>query len=194
VNGSRFRHATILGTRSDAERRGKCANDNESHAFLSLAGTGGSTEGQICVTPIVVIATLVLLGSTGKNEVGRPEAPPTGSSTGAADLGQRAAPVELRISPAVVEIKHMPRATLVNTGNATVQSSHIFKLERKTIAGWRWINRRQAWRLPVLFLEPGRAPIRSRSVSGGPIPKSPGARERSDRVASASSCDPACTG
>jgi hypothetical protein len=107
------------------------------------------------VTPIVVIATLVLLGSTGKNEVGRPEAPPTGSSTGAADLGQRAAPVELRISPAVVEIKHMPRATLVNTGNATVQSSHIFKLERKTIAGWRWINRRQAWRLPVLFLEPG---------------------------------------
>jgi hypothetical protein len=120
------------------------------------------------VTLILVVATLLLLGSPGGNgpgpsqargaeSTGREQSSPAFTSKGVAvaDIGKRKARVELRVIPTVVGITQVPRAVLVNSGALTVEYSHIFKLERKTIAGWRWINRRQAWILPLLFLRPG---------------------------------------
>lgn len=95
--------------------------------------------------PIPVVLVLLLL------------ALPAGREAAASSLatGKRTARVDLRVFPTAVDIAQAPRAVLVNTGEVTIEANYIFKLERKTDDGWRWINRRQGWILPLLFLEPG---------------------------------------
>lgn len=72
----------------------------------------------------------------------------------AVDAAPRAA-VELSVYPAAVDPVETPRAILTNTGDVLLAYGTPFKLERRTSHGWRWINRRQAWSMPRLFLEPG---------------------------------------
>jgi hypothetical protein len=117
---------------------------------------------------ITVVATLLLLASPRIGEAGL--APQAGTNPG------REAQAELRVYPAVVGITQVPRAVLVNTGDATVVTGYVFKLERKTIVGWEWINEGQAWPLALLFLEPGE---RTRTQPIGVWRVNPRASERS---------------
>ena len=66
-----------------------------------------------------------------------------------------AAAVELRVYPGAVDAADAPDLVLLNDGRATVTYGLPFALDRWTGARWRWINRHQAWPLPLLFLEPG---------------------------------------
>ena len=47
-----------------------------------------------------------------------------------------------------------PVAVLVNSSDRELGYGPGFKLERKTAAGWRWVNRKQAFNLPLFFLRP----------------------------------------
>jgi hypothetical protein len=64
--------------------------------------------------------------------------------------------VRLLISPARVVPGRWPQAVLLNTGEAQLGYSFGFKLERKTREEWAWINKRQAFPLPLFYLPPGR--------------------------------------
>lgn len=59
------------------------------------------------------------------------------------------------VTPCRVVPGEPPRAVLENIGNATVGYGPGFKLEKRTDEGWRWINRRQAFTLPLFYLRPG---------------------------------------
>jgi hypothetical protein len=116
------------------------------------------------VTMVLPLAVMLVIASAGGHDSVRPsgtlateETPvslvPSGVDT--AEIGKRTARLELRVFPGAVSVNEVPRAILVNSGEVTVEFGHPFQLERKTSAGWRWINRRQAWTLPLLFVEPG---------------------------------------
>lgn len=75
----------------------------------------------------------------------------------AAANGARRAAVELRVYPAAADPVETPRMVLVNTGDVSLTYGTAYKLERNARGGWRWINRRQAWRLPLLGLGPGQS-------------------------------------
>jgi Big-like domain-containing protein len=63
--------------------------------------------------------------------------------------------VRLRITPCRVARGSAPRAVLKNTGDGELGYGFGFKLERKMGDTWRWINRRQAFILPLFYLAPG---------------------------------------
>ena len=111
---------------------------------------------------MLALAVLLVIASPGGNDSGRPsgvmaaeETPASLFASGVDTGGKRPARLELRIFPGAVGVDEVPQAALVNTGEVTLEFGHPFQLERKTSTGWRWINRRQAWTLPLLFLEPG---------------------------------------
>ena len=87
--------------------------------------------------PILLLAALVL------------------ATASTASAARSVAGVELRVYPAAVDFTETPRLVLVNTGNVTLGYGTPYKLERRMSDRWRWINRRQAWTMPLLFLEPG---------------------------------------
>ncbi len=99
----------------------------------------------MCVRPTPVVLVLLLL------------ALPAGREAAASSpaTGKRPARVDLLVFPTGVDVGQAPRAVLINTGEVLIETNYVFRLERKTDDGWRWINRRQAWILPLLFLEPG---------------------------------------
>jgi hypothetical protein len=73
-----------------------------------------------------------------------------------ADARASSAAVELRVYPGAVEPAEIPHFLLVNTGDVGVAYGTPYKLERWTNGSWRWINRRQGWRAPLLGLAPGK--------------------------------------
>ena len=80
--------------------------------------------------------------------------------------------VRLQVTPSRVAPGDAPTAVLVNTGEGNFAYSFPFKLERRTEGGWRWINRRQAFPLPLLPLAAGErsAPQSLAVYVGGPVP------------------------
>jgi hypothetical protein len=96
----------------------------------------------------VLAATLLVLAvppSAGARPLADDSAPAGKGSPGAT----------LHVYPTVVKPGEAPRATLVNTGDMALVSGYGYTLERRTSAGWRWINRHQGVILVLLFLEPG---------------------------------------
>jgi hypothetical protein len=62
--------------------------------------------------------------------------------------------VQLQIAPCRVVVGDAPKAVLVNVGDGELGHTFGFKLERRTDEGWRWINKRQAFALPLFYLAP----------------------------------------
>jgi len=77
-----------------------------------------------------------------------------GVSTGDATtfFDSRRMSMRLRITPSRVAQGEAPEAVLINTGEGELGYSFGFKMERKTDDGWRWINRRQGFPLPLFYL------------------------------------------
>jgi hypothetical protein len=67
--------------------------------------------------------------------------------------GKRVA-TRLRITPCRVVVGDAPKAVLVNIGDGELGYGFGFKLDRRTDQGWRWINKRQGFPLPLFFLAP----------------------------------------
>jgi hypothetical protein len=63
--------------------------------------------------------------------------------------------VRIEVTPCRVGFGEAARAVLTNIGETEVGYGPGFKLERKTDDRWRWINRRQAFTLPLFYLSPG---------------------------------------
>jgi hypothetical protein len=82
-------------------------------------------------------------------------APPVATDVASASAGNRTARVELRLEPSSVHSGEAPKLTLTNTGKVNLVYGVPFKLERKTDSGWKWVNREQAFILPLLLLRPG---------------------------------------
>jgi hypothetical protein len=119
---------------------------------------------RVCVLAIVVLLALPACGEASGSIAAGDEseatertasAPPAETGIAVASVGQQIARVELRIEPDAVETGGAPRAVLLNTGEVRVGYAPPFILERKTIKGWRPVNRRQAFRIPLRILEPG---------------------------------------
>ena len=136
---------------------------------------------------VLPLAVMLVIASAGGHDAVRPSGTLAAEETrislvasgvDTAEIERRTARLELRVFPGAVHVNEVPRAILVNSGEATVQFGHPFQLERKTSAGWRWINRRQAWTLPLLFVEPGESSraqeIGKWRMSPSPFPCSPG--------------------
>ncbi|HYY34416.1 MAG TPA: immunoglobulin-like domain-containing protein [Gaiellaceae bacterium] len=134
------------------------------------------------LTTAAVVLTLTACGSVAgapggaKTESTPP--PPVASDVATATSGGRTVRVELRLEPSVVQSGESPRATLTNTGKVDLAYGVPFKLERKTESGWRWVNRRQAFILPLLLLHPGEAsdpqPIELYGDESAPVKLEPG--------------------
>jgi hypothetical protein len=66
----------------------------------------------------------------------------------------------------------------VNVGKTAVGYGPPFKLEKRARGGWRWINRRQGFNLPLFYLQPERRsepqPLAVYSSSSEPIELDPG--------------------
>jgi len=79
-----------------------------------------------------------------------------GSSSGASmPVGEGEAAVQMHLSRSVVIGDERPNATLVNTGDVILVHGVPFKLERRENGAWRWVNRGQAFPMPLLELRPG---------------------------------------
>jgi hypothetical protein len=63
--------------------------------------------------------------------------------------------IRIEVTPCRVDSSDTARLVLENLGEPRVGYAPAFKLEKKTHSGWRWINRRQAFTLPLFYLEPG---------------------------------------
>jgi hypothetical protein len=81
--------------------------------------------------------------------------------------------VELVVSSSRVARGQAPTAVVVNTGEGNLAYTFPFRLERRTDTGWRWINRREAWPMPLLPLAAGHrsAPQSLALYIGHPTPK-----------------------
>ena len=84
------------------------------------------------------------------------QAQPVSVSTGRARtvLDGKLKAVQLRIRPAEVVHEQAPKAILVNEGEGQLGYGPGFKLERKGDQRWRWVNKRQAFPLPLFYLAP----------------------------------------
>jgi hypothetical protein len=70
-------------------------------------------------------------------------------------LNGRLLRVRLEVEPCRVKVGHAPRLFLTNIGKPPLGYSFGFKLERWTGEEWRWINRQQAFPLPLIYLRAG---------------------------------------
>lgn len=68
--------------------------------------------------------------------------------------GKRAA-VRLAIRPGRVVEGERPVMTVENRGEIELAHGTTFRLLVRTPTGWHWVNKHQAFRLPLLFLGPG---------------------------------------
>jgi hypothetical protein len=83
--------------------------------------------------------------------------PQTGcSGTASKSLNGREREVRLVVRPCRVAPGETAKLVLINDGEATLGHSFGFSLEKRTTAGWRWINKRQAFPLPLFYLRPGK--------------------------------------
>jgi hypothetical protein len=86
--------------------------------------------------------------------------------------------VRIELDPCRVSSTETAHLVLENIGNTTVGYDPSFKLEEKTPTGWRWINRRQAFTLPLFSLEPRERSdpqaIEVNFESPTPVPLDPG--------------------
>jgi hypothetical protein len=86
--------------------------------------------------------------------------------------------VRIEVDPCRVSSTETAHLVLENLGNTTVGYDPSFKLEKKTPTGWRWINRRQAFPLPLVYLEPRHRSdphaIEVNFESSTPVPLDPG--------------------
>jgi hypothetical protein len=86
--------------------------------------------------------------------------------------------VRIEVDPCRVSSTETAYLVLENIGNITVGYDPSFKLEKKTPAGWRWINRRQAFTQPLFYLEPRERsdPLAIEVISDSPtaVPLDPG--------------------
>jgi hypothetical protein len=116
---------------------------------------------QIGVKPILATTALVLALSACGGVAREPSggttepAPPVASDVASASAGNRMARVELRLEPSAVRNGEAPKLTLTNTGRVNLVYGVPFELERQTASGWKWVNREQAFILPLLLLRPG---------------------------------------
>lgn len=62
--------------------------------------------------------------------------------------------IRIEVDPCRVSSTETAYLVLENVGSATVGYDPSFKLEKKSPTGWRWVNRRQAFPLPLIYLEP----------------------------------------
>jgi hypothetical protein len=69
--------------------------------------------------------------------------------------GKRMA-IRLRITPCRVVVGDAPKVVLVNVGDGELGYTFGFKLERRTEQGWRWVNKRQGFLLPLFYLAAGK--------------------------------------
>jgi hypothetical protein len=98
------------------------------------------------VTRFAVVAAMLLIAA------------PTAEAGLTADArreSQRKASVELHVYPAVVGITQVPRAVFINTGDLLDETGYGYRLERRTMSSWRWINRGQGVPAVLVFVEPG---------------------------------------
>src|SRR5687768_5656519 len=65
------------------------------------------------------------------------------------------AKARLEIRPGRVGEGHLPSMTLMNVGETEFSYGLPFRLEIRTSDGWHWVNRHQAFNLPLLHLGPG---------------------------------------
>jgi hypothetical protein len=77
------------------------------------------------------------------------------SSKATASVNGEPRRVRIDVAPCRVRLGETPRTRLINIGRTEVGYGPGFKLERKVNGRWRWINRRQAFTLPLVNLEPG---------------------------------------
>jgi hypothetical protein len=63
--------------------------------------------------------------------------------------------VKLELRPCRVARGQAPSAVLTNVARGSLGYGPGFQLHRKTAAGWKWINRRQAFPLPLFYLHAG---------------------------------------
>jgi hypothetical protein len=77
------------------------------------------------------------------------------SSTAAESVNGIHQRVKLEVKPCHVASGKTPKAILVNIGQAALGYGPGFTLERRTPRGWRRINRRQGFPLPLMYLHPG---------------------------------------
>ena len=86
--------------------------------------------------------------------------------------------VRIKIAPCRVSPGEAPTLRLENTGTTTLGYGPGFRLEKETDAGWRSVNNRQAFTLPLVYLEPGdRSDAEEVAIYLGkpePIPLDPG--------------------
>ena len=70
-------------------------------------------------------------------------------------VGDSMKEVRLEIRPCPSDSASTPKLVLINTGEGRLGFGPGFKLERKQGQGWRWVNRRQAFHLPLIYLPQG---------------------------------------
>ena len=88
----------------------------------------------------------------------RPENAPEDICSGRAESsvdGTRKA-VRMEISPCHATADQAASLVLTNTGKGRLGYAPGFKLERKTVDGWRWVNRKQGFNLPLFYLGAGK--------------------------------------
>jgi hypothetical protein len=100
------------------------------------------------------------------------------TGTAAKSLDGERRKVRIELAPCRVSPGEAPTLRLENTGTTTIGYGPGFKLEKETDAGWRWVNKRQAFTLPLVYLKPGdRSDPEEVAVYLGkpePIPLDPG--------------------
>jgi hypothetical protein len=72
-----------------------------------------------------------------------------------ASINGRPKRVRIEITPCKVAPGEAPVAILRNIGSGRLGYGPGFRLEKKTDHGWRWINKRQAFPLPLFYLHSG---------------------------------------
>jgi Big-like domain-containing protein len=86
--------------------------------------------------------------------------------------------VRIEVDPCRLSSTETAHLVLANIGQTTVGFDPSFKLEKRTPTGWRWINRRQAFPLPLAYLQPRqRSDPQAVKVNFGsptPVPLDPG--------------------
>jgi hypothetical protein len=109
----------------------------------------------------------------------------TGIPSSAACQGTSSKPVDgkprkvrIELDPCRVSSTETAYLVLENIGSTTVGYDPSFKLEKRTPTGWRWINRRQGFPLPLFYLEPRQRSdpqaIEVKIESPTPVPLDPG--------------------
>lgn len=85
----------------------------------------------------------------------RPRSPTACTSEATRTLFRTSKAVRIRVSPCRTTVGQSPTITLTNVGEGQLGYGPGFELRKKTREGWRSINARQAFTLPLLYLKPG---------------------------------------